>query len=320
MKRTLQKIVSVSLILFGFSLFLYPDIRTWMLDRDTEKYIEQFDNAHGTDKSDLEDDELTVEENNTNEQAEKQKKESDPLYQEIMDYNADIYETGQEDFQGIYSYTQNPVDLASLDSEEFGYIKIPAMDVTLPLYIGASDENLAKGAAILGQTSLPIGGVNTNSVIAGHRGWRGGPYFLYIENLSAGDAVYITNPWETLTYTVESIDMIDPYDSDAVRIRDGKDMVTLITCHPYLSHGKYRYVVYCVRDGTAIGEERDTIGGEGDIVFFDGIEYESSQDMIRQEKMLRRAGGMVILTVTFLTFLYCRKQDQNKKQRKGEPM
>lgn len=325
MKRTLQKAVSISLVLFGIALFLYPDIRTWMLDRDTEKYIEQFDNVHGICGSGLTEDGSTKESSRyvsdevmeegsqdvPDGQAGKREKESDLLYQEILDYNADIYETEQENFQGTYSYTQNPVDLAGLESEEFGYIEIPAMDVTLPLYIGASDENLAKGAAVLGQTSFPIGGENTNSVIAGHRGWRGGPYFLYIENLAAGDALYITNPWETLTYTVESIDIIDPYDSDAVRIQDGKDMVTLITCHPYLSHGKYRYVVYCVRDNSGADREPN-LAYEIEDDSVTGI-YGSSQDLINKEKMLRRMAAVMITAITLMTFLYCRRKERKQK-------
>ena len=58
----------------------------------------------------------------------------------------------------------------------------------------------------------------------------------------------MTNLWETLTYHVENVEVIEPDDSEKVKIQEGKDMITLITCHPYRSGGKYRYVVYCVRD------------------------------------------------------------------------
>lgn len=59
-----------------------------------------------------------------------------------------------------------------LQDETFDIIYIPELKVTLPLHLGANDENMANGAAVLGQTSVPVGGVNTNSVIAGHRGWN----------------------------------------------------------------------------------------------------------------------------------------------------
>ena len=79
---------------------------------------------------------------------------------------------------------------------------------------GTSDSHLAKGAAVLGQTSLPVGGENTNSVIAGHRGYSGIPYFREIGRLKTGDKVVIRNPWEKLTYLVEQIQIIDPNDID----------------------------------------------------------------------------------------------------------
>ena len=59
--------------------------------------------------------------------------------------------------------------------------------------------------------------------------------------------VIITNLWETLTYTVRYTDIIEPYEVEKILIREGKDMITLLTCHPYASGGKQRYVVYCER-------------------------------------------------------------------------
>ena len=59
--------------------------------------------------------------------------------------------------------------------------------------------------------------------------------------------MYITNPWDTLMYKVVKIDVINPDDVSSILIQEGKDMITLLTCHPYMSHGKYRYVVYCER-------------------------------------------------------------------------
>ena len=121
------------------------------------------------------------------------------------------------------------------------------MGVEMPLYLGASNENMANGAAVLSQTSIPIGGINTNAVIAGHRGYGGYSYFRYIEVLEEGDEVIITNLWKTLTYKVSEIRIVTPDDVDAILIQPGKDMVTLLTCHPYASGGKYRYLVFCER-------------------------------------------------------------------------
>ena len=128
-----------------------------------------------------------------------------------------------------------------------GVISIPKMDVELPIFLGATYDNMAKGAVHLSQTSLPIGGMDTNCVIAAHQGWYSAPYFRYIELLEVGDELYITNLWETLTYEVTSIKVIEPNDIDEILIQPGRDMLTLLTCHPYASGGRYRYVVYCDR-------------------------------------------------------------------------
>lgn len=169
------------------------------------------------------------------------------LWEQISHYNELIYKNHQVNFNNERTVKEIPEQLTMLDGSLFGYIEIPVMQCKLPLYLGASDENMAMGAAVLGGTSVPIGGINTNSVIAGHRGWKNGKYFKDIEKLTVGDHVYITNPWETLCYCVEKVVVIEPSDSEKVKIQEGKDMITLLTCHPYRSGGRYRYVVYCTR-------------------------------------------------------------------------
>ncbi len=117
----------------------------------------------------------------------------------------------------------------------------------MPIYLGATYGHLVSGTAHLSQTSLPIGGGNTNCVIAGHRGWNGAPYFLNMDKVVVSDTVTITNLCETVTYTVCEIRIIEPNDIDAVLIQPGRDMLTLITCHPYASGGRFRLVMYCER-------------------------------------------------------------------------
>lgn len=79
----------------------------------------------------------------------------------------------------------------------------------MPIFMGATKENMAAGTAVMGQTSLPIGGSDTNCVLAGHRGWNGAAYFLYINQLEPGDTVTVTNLWETLNYQVKETRIID---------------------------------------------------------------------------------------------------------------
>lgn len=129
----------------------------------------------------------------------------------------------------------------------FAVLTIPKINLDMPVYLGATDLNLASGAAHLSQTSLPIGGENTNCVIAGHRGWNGALYFRYVPDLAKGDIVTIRNIWETLTYQVVETKIIAPNDVDAIRIQEGRELLALLTCHPYASGGKQRYLVICER-------------------------------------------------------------------------
>ena len=84
-------------------------------------------------------------------------------------------------------------------------------------------------------------------VIAGHRGWRGADYFRYIDRLAVGDTVTLTNLWETLTYTVAGIQIIQPHEGDKIKIQQGRDLLTLITCDRTCGGADGRFVVMAVR-------------------------------------------------------------------------
>ncbi len=217
--------LSIVLLLVGVGFIVYPPVAQWLYDRQAGEAIEEYEARLDSDSIDL-----------------------SALRAAMEAYNLDIYENGQVGFRDAWSYQTPSFDLTEwgLPDNMVGYVRIPAMGVTLPIYLGASEENMALGAVHLSQTSLPIGGENTNSVIAAHRGWSAIAMFRDIEALSLGDEIYITNFWETLTYRVVETKVILPSDTDEVLIQEGRDMVTLITCHPYRSN-THRYAVYCER-------------------------------------------------------------------------
>jgi len=181
--------------------------------------------------------------------------EPEQLYPELLvalqDYNRQLYAEKQRNLTNLEACEAPAADLTAygIEDEIIGVLEMPTMELTMPVYLGASDDHLAAGAAVLGNTSAPIGGDNTNCVIAGHRGWRGADYFRYIDRLQAGNTVRLTNLWETLTYTVADIQIIQPHEVEKIKIQPNRDLLTLITCHPYASGGKQRYVVYCERTG-----------------------------------------------------------------------
>ena len=173
------------------------------------------------------------------------------LYPELLtalqDYNRQLYVEKQCNLTDLEACEEPAADLTAygIEDEIIGVLEIPVMELTMPIYLGASDAHLAVGAAVLGNTSAPIGGDSTNCVIAGHRGWRGADYFRHIDRLQVGDTVTLTNLWETLTYTVADIQIIQPHEVEKIKIQPNRDLLTLLTCHPYASGGRERYVVYC---------------------------------------------------------------------------
>lgn len=167
----------------------------------------------------------------------------------LQEYNRQLYAEKQSSLIDLEACEEPAADLTAygIEDEIIGVLEIPAMELTKPVYLGASDAHLAAGAAVLGNTSAPIGGDNSNCVIAGHRGWKGADYFRHIDCLQVGDTVTLTNLWETLTYTVADIQIIQPHEVDKIKIQQGRDLLTLLTCHPYASGGRQRFVVYCER-------------------------------------------------------------------------
>lgn len=221
------------LLVCGVGLALFPQIQQALFRVRVRQQIQQFSN-----KTQAAQDSASMEQ-----------LPFSRLYQEMQSYNARIFAEKQAGLCDAWSYEQTPFDFeqAGLEDEIIGCISIEAMDIALPLYAGATKEHLQYGAAVLGQTSMPLGGENTNCVVAAHRGGLlGGALFRDIQMLEPGDLVLVDNLWEQLCYEVDSISIISPDDIDAVKIQPGLDLLTLITCHPY-PHNYQRYVVYCRR-------------------------------------------------------------------------
>lgn len=243
----LKRILGCLLLLAALGLFLWPasrEIKTWSQVREIKEELEE-DQASlpETLPEPSEDGTITL-------------PDHDPevtlplldLYGEFWAYNRSLVTDGQK-ITDAWAGSPEAPDISGLTDGQLGFIEIPDMGVTLPLYVGASRDHLSKGAAIQWGTSMPIGGENTNCVVVGHRGWYGSLYFAYINRMETGSKVYIHTPWDTLTYEAVSKKIITPDDLDSVSIQPGKDMVTLLSCHPYAAAGGagYRYLVYCER-------------------------------------------------------------------------
>lgn len=226
--RKLIRIAAVILLVAGIGFFTYPIALKLNFGIRANNAIADFDRIKAQTAENTDDSELYPE-----------------LRRAMHEYNEMLYLSGQSGLIDQLSY-ENPDFLLSdygIDSDILGYITIPAIDVKLPIYNGASKENMAKGAAYLANTSLPVGGENTNCVIAAHTRYKGIHMFKRITELKTGDEIYITNFWETLVYKVSETKVIDPKDSQNIYIKEGRSLLTLSTCHPYPKNYQ-RYLVY----------------------------------------------------------------------------
>jgi len=171
------------------------------------------------------------------------------LYQFLKARNIALYESGQYGLVDAFSYQTAGVDLSEYGILDncIGFVAIPSINVEMPIYLGANSDNLSKGAVHLTQTSYPIGGANSNAVIAAHRGSTE-PMLRDIHKIQIGDEIIITNFKEILIYRAVEVKIIPPSDVNKVMIQKGRDLVTLLSCDP---PGKnyQRYALYCERVG-----------------------------------------------------------------------
>lgn len=252
MWRRIVILLMLMALIAGLGIALYPHFNGWITDyyihQKAERFLSYVDTAPTLPTS--------TPEPKATEPAPTEPEPTQPpvpypeLLEAMQSYNQRIWEQRQVGLCDPWAYQQPSFTLGDygLEDEVFGVITIPKLDIELPIYLGATGKHMAEGAAHLSQTSLPVGGENTNCVIAGHRGYQGASYFRYITELKPGDEVSITNLWGELRYSVVETKIINPNDMKEILIQENRELLTLLTCHPYASGGKQRYVVYCERN------------------------------------------------------------------------
>lgn len=114
-----------------------------------------------------------------------------------------------------------------------GYIEIPSIQVSLPIYHGTSEGVLQIAVGHIEGSSLPVGGVGTHCVLSGHRGLPSARLFTDLNKVEEGDHFILRVLDETLTYEVDQIHIVEPNDLHYLKIENGEDLCTLVTCTPY---------------------------------------------------------------------------------------
>ena len=254
MRYKVLAVVALILVTVSLLLFAYPNVSKQVIQKKNDEIIEQFDEI--TDDVQNGDREEAIEDGVINEDGYLIddngeivsdypvvfQKDLDRLYEDSVAYNEALKD--RQDLDVDFSNAALDLTDYGIYDGVYGYINAPAIGLNVPIYLGASDGNMAWGGSHLMNTSLPLGGESTNTVIAGHTGYFGMVVFDYIPSLNIGDTVSMTTYFDMLDYRVISKKEITATETNDIYIVKGKDLLTLITC---ARMGKSRYEVVCER-------------------------------------------------------------------------
>ena len=211
MKEHGTTVILLIVLIIGLSLLLYPSLSNWWnsmhQSRAVASYVEQVAN--------LDEDQYAH------------------LWDEVWNYNRELTKRPN-------SYILNDQQRERYDklldvggTGIMGYVEIPSIGVTLPIYHGTDETVLQVAVGHLEWSSLPVGGKSSHCVVSGHRGLPSARLFTDLDELVEGDVFMFRVLDEVLTYEVDQILIVEPDDTDALLIQEGKDLCTLITCTPY---------------------------------------------------------------------------------------
>jgi sortase A len=211
MKKHRSTLILILVFLIGLSLLLYPALSNYWNSFHSSKAIAAY--------------------------AEQASNLDEQIYQYMWDSAVEFNKTLQK---GPNKYTlteeqsaQYPKLLDVGNTGIMGYIEIPVLDVSLPIYHGTSDAVLQIAVGHLDWTSLPTGGDSTHCVLSGHRGLPSAKLFTHLDKLVEGDVFMLRVLDELLTYEVDQILIVKPHEAKDLQIVKGKDYCTLVTCTPY---------------------------------------------------------------------------------------
>ena len=210
-KKHFTTILLVLILLTGVSLLLYPTVsdywNSFHQSRAIASYVEAVAEIDNTDY--------------------------EKMWQEAVAYNEKL-----KDNSGRWTPTDEELEeydqiLNISDTGIMGYVEIPKINVSLPIYHGTDEVILQIAIGHIPGSSLPVGGKGTHCVISGHRGLPSAKLFTDLDQMEEGDLFMMRVLDETLTYEVDQIRIVQPEDLSDLEIDEDKDLCTLVTCTPY---------------------------------------------------------------------------------------
>ena len=270
--------------MIALGITLYPMISTWYNERHQaevhihyQEKVEQVDNTKLIEAKEL-----------------------------AVAYNQTILPGAQDEDsfskEALLSASENYGSLLNLAGDGImGYVEIPTIGVTLPIYHGTNNSTLERGVGHLLGSSLPVGGESTHSVLTAHSGMASQKMFSDLDRLKKGDIFFLDVLGEKLAYQVDQIKTVLPYDTTFLQTEIGNDLCTLVTCTPF-GVNTHRLLVR----GTRIEYE------EAEVIVEEKLETEEPVKSTWEQQYLQGIligiGAVVILVLGLLVFWFVRRR------------
>ena len=210
-KKNLSSIILVLIFIIGLSLLLYPSFSDYWNSFHQSRAIASYAQSVTT----IDDDQY------------------EKMWAQAQEYNTTLAKKQNRWVLSEEEYEEYE-DLLNIGGTGIiGYIEIPNIKVSLPIYHGVDEAVLQIAVGHIEGSSLPVGGEGTHCVISGHRGLPSAKLFTNLDEMEEGDLFMMRVLDETLTYEVDQIRIVEPEDLSALEIEEGKDLCTLVTCTPY---------------------------------------------------------------------------------------
>ena len=283
-KKIIILCVAVFAFLIALGITLYPMISTWYNERHQaevhihyQEKVEQVDNTKLIEAKEL-----------------------------AAAYNQTILPGAQDEDsfskEALLSASENYGSLLNLAGDGImGYVEVPTIGVTLPIFHGTNNSTLERGVGHLLGSSLPVGGESTHSVLTAHSGMASQKMFSDLDRVKIGDIFFLDVLGEKLAYQVDQIKTVLPYDTTFLQTEIGNDLCTLVTCTPF-GVNTHRLLVR----GTRIEYE------EAEVIVEEKLETEEPVKSTWEQQYLQGIligiGAVVILGLGLLVFWYVRRR------------
>ncbi|MDO4601640.1 MAG: class C sortase [Eubacteriales bacterium] len=216
MKKKFHVWLPALLVLAGIIIAAYPFISNYIYEHSQQEVITAYESQQ-----------------KENGNAEKELKEAQEYNKSLADANVTVTDPFDPEALSGFNRKEYETLLDANGEGMMGYLEIPVIGVRLGIYHGTDEKVLKNGVGHLKNTSLPIGGEGTHAVLSAHTGLPEKKLFTDLELMKKGDVFYLHVSGETLAYETDRIKVVEPYNTGDLRIQEGKDYVTLVTCTPY---------------------------------------------------------------------------------------